>query len=189
MKKIQATLATFVISVFLAVPAIAETIHGKVVGISDGDTVTILDSAKTQYKIRLSGIDAPEKSPPFWNRSKEHLSALVFAKNIEVDWVKKDKYGRTIGKVIVNGRDANLEQLRAGLAWHYKAYQKEQRASERAQYADAETAARAKHVGLWHDPKPVAPWDFRHGARDANPTHWLKRECRAHAVDRASVRG
>lgn len=153
----------------LALPALAATLHGRVVSVSDGDTITVLDAANAQHKVRLSGIDAPEKSQPFGNRSKEHLSDLVFAKAVNVDWSKTDKYGRIVGKVIVNGQDANLEQLRAGLAWHYKAYQKEQPAGERTQYAEAEAAARAKRVGLWRDPRPVAPWDFRHGAGASAP--------------------
>ena len=94
----------------------AQTIEGKVVGISDGDTLTVLDAGRKQHKIRLSGIDAPEKAQPFGQRSKENLSQLVFGKHVVVDFGKTERYGRTAGKVVVDGVDANLEQVRAGLA-------------------------------------------------------------------------
>lgn len=141
-----------------------ETLQGKVVGISDGDTITVLDSSKTQHKIRLAGIDAPEKSQAFGDRSKQHLSDLVFGKNVAIDWNKTDKYGRTIGKVTVNGQDANLRQVQAGLAWHYKQYEKEQSVADRNSYSQAEIEARARRLGLWHDTAPIPPWDFRHGS-------------------------
>lgn len=133
----------------------AETINGKVVGVSDGDTVTVLDSSKTQHKIRLSGIDAPEKAQPYGQRSKEHLSQTVFGKQVAVESNKTDQYGRKVGKILVNGVDVNLEQVRAGMAWHYKAYAREQSATDRDTYARAEIAARAAGVGLWKDAKPT----------------------------------
>ena len=139
----------------------AETIAGKVVGVADGDTVTVLDATKTQHKIRLSGIDAPEKEQPFGKRSKENLSRLVFGKQVSVDATKTDRYGRSVGKIRVGGVDANLEQISAGLAWHYKKYEREQSAEDRGVYARAETAARAARVGLWRDATQVAPWDWR----------------------------
>lgn len=143
--------------------AFAETYTGRVVGVSDGDTITVLDSSNTQHKIRLAGIDAPEKSQAFGQRSKESLSASVFGKSVTIDSNKSDKYGREIGKVIVSGQDANLAQVRLGLAWHYKAYEKEQSTTDRAAYSQAETEARSRNVGLWQDAKPIPPWDFRHG--------------------------
>lgn len=143
-----------------------ETLQGKVIGISDGDTITVLDGSKTQHKIRLAGIDAPEKSQAFGERSKQHLSELVFGKIVTVDWNKTDKYGRTVGKVIVNGQDANLSQMQAGLAWHYKQYEKEQLPSDRSVYAQAEIDARVRKVGLWGDAAPTPPWDFRHHTVD-----------------------
>lgn len=141
-----------------------ETLQGKVVGISDGDTITVLDGSKTQHKIRLAGIDAPEKNQAFGELSKQHLSDLVFGKTVTVDWNKADKYGRTVGKVIVNGQDVNLRQVKAGLAWHYKQYEKEQSSPDRASYAQAEVDARARKVGLWYDTAPIPPWNFRHNS-------------------------
>lgn len=148
-----------------------DTLQGKVVGISDGDTITVLDSNKTQHKIRLAGIDAPEKAQPFGERSKLHLSELVFGKTITVDWNKTDRYGRTIGKVVVNGQDANLSQVQAGLAWHYKQYEKEQSASDRSSYAQAEIDAKALKVGLWRDAVATPPWEFRHHVVDNPARH------------------
>lgn len=94
----------------------ASVIEGRVVGVSDGDTVTVLDAGRRQHKFRLLGIDAPEKDQDFGERSKQSLSDLVFGKDVMVEYEKKDRYGRTLGKVVVGGRSANLEQVRAGLA-------------------------------------------------------------------------
>jgi Staphylococcal nuclease homologue len=94
-----------------------------VVGVADGDIITVLDANKVRPKIRLAGIDTPEKSQPFGNRSKESLSDLVLPKTVTVDTDKRDKYQRNVGKVLVDGVDANLEQIRRGMAWHCKAYQ------------------------------------------------------------------
>lgn len=143
--------------------ASAATIEGRVVGVADGDTITVLDASNTQHKIRLSGIDAPEKKQPFGNRSKESLSDLVFEKTVIVQTDKRDKYQREIGKVLVDGIDANLAQVKRGMAWHYKAYEREQSGRDRLVYADAENAARTAKLGLWSDSDPVPPWDFRHG--------------------------
>lgn len=139
----------------------AATIEGRVVGVADGDTITVLDADSVQHKIRLSGIDAPEKSQPFGNRSKQSLSDLVFSKAVTVDTDKRDKYKRNVGKVLVDGVDANLEQVKRGMAWHYKAYEREQSATDRKVYADAENEAKAARRGLWADTEPVPPWGFR----------------------------
>ena len=140
----------------------AATFEGRVVGVSDGDTITVLDSTNTQHKVRLSGIDAPEKKQAFGQRSKESLSDLVFDKPVTVDTDKQDRYGRKVGKVLVNGQDANLEQIRRGMAWHYKAYEREQPAIDRRAYSDAEDGAKDARRGFWADAEPVPPWDFRH---------------------------
>ena len=115
----------------------AAELTGLVVGVSDGDTITVLVD-KTPYKIRLAGIDAPESRQAFGQASKQHLSALVYKKPVTVLWVKKDRYGRTLGKVMVDGTDVCLEQIKAGVAWHYKRYASEQPAQDRADYAAAE---------------------------------------------------
>ena len=103
----------------------------------------------------------PKKKQAFGYRSKQSLSALVFNRQVQVEYNKKDKYGRTVGKIIVDGVDANLEQVKAGMAWHYKQYQKEQSVDDRSFYAQAEGQARAAGRGLWIDADPVPPWDWR----------------------------
>lgn len=151
----------FAASLLLVHASAADTLQGRVVGVSDGDTVTVLDDSNTQFKIRLMGIDAPEKKQAFGSRSKESLSALVFNKQVMVEYNKKDKYGRTVGKIIVDGVDANLEQIKAGMAWHYKKYEKEQSVDDRSIYAKAEDGARGEKRGLWFDSEPTPPWDWR----------------------------
>lgn len=155
-------------SLLVAIPSFADTLQGRVVGIADGDTVTVLDASNTQFKIRLMGIDAPEKKQAFGNKSKESLSALVFNKQVTVEYSKRDKYGRTVGKILVGGVDANLEQVRSGMAWHYKQYQKEQSVEDRSTYAQAEEKARIEKRGLWVDKEPIAPWDFRKEKKHKN---------------------
>ncbi len=142
----------------LACTAHAETITGWVVGVADGDTITVLDANKVQHKIRLSGIDAPEKKQAFGNRSKESLSDLAFDKTVNVETEKRDRYGRQIGKVLVNGRDVNLAQVERGMAWFYRQYQREQSPNDRRLYEAAEDAAKADKRGLWRDADPVSPW-------------------------------
>lgn len=144
----------------------AATLEGRVVGVADGDTITILDSSNTQYKIRLGGIDAPEKKQPFGNVSKKSLSDLVYGKFVTVDYNKQDRYGRTVGKVLVYGVDANLEQVKRGLAWFYKKYQNEQPLQDRLNYLHAQEAAEESKVGIWVETNPIAPWDFRKSKKE-----------------------
>lgn len=144
----------------------AGILTGKVVGVSDGDTITVLDETNTQHKIRLAGIDAPEKKQPFGNISKKSLSDLVFDKQVRVDWQKQDQYGRTVGKVLVNNQDANLIQIKRGMAWFYKKFQNELVLEDRLAYLRAQEEAESNKAGLWQDVEPVAPWDFRKSRRN-----------------------
>lgn len=155
------TTSALLVCSFFVVPALAESIIGRVVSVADGDTITVLDATQTQHKIRLAGVDAPEKNQAFGQRSKESLSELVFNQEVQVHTTKQDRYGREIGKVLVGGLDANLEQVKRGMAWHYKAYQREQSAQDRVAYSEAEKGALRGRVGLWRDEQPVPPWDFR----------------------------
>jgi endonuclease YncB( thermonuclease family) len=123
----------------------------------------VLDDAQRSYKIRLAGIDAPEGGQAFGDRSRQNLSDEVFGKQVAIEWSKRDRYGRIVGKVLRDGQDVCLEQVRIGMAWHYKYYQNEQSPEDRKQYADAENEARAARRGLWVDANPTPPWDFRHG--------------------------
>lgn len=165
MMKLMQGLVACLATIFLAVPAFAGAIGGVVVGVSDGDTITVLDAGKQQYKIRLSGIDAPEKSQPYGESSKESLSEMVFGKTVSITWDKQDRYGRTVGKINLGGQDINLEQVRRGMAWHYKAYIHEQPFEDQKNYGEAETAARVSRRGLWRDSTPTAPWDYRRKGR------------------------
>ncbi len=135
---------------------------GNVVGVADGDTITVLDADKVQHKVRLTGIDAPEKKQPFGNRAKQSLSDMVFNKTVTVETDKRDRYGRELGKVLAGGKDVNLEQVRTGFAWHYKAYERTQPVADRQAYADAENEAKAAKRGLWVDADPTPPWEWRH---------------------------
>ena len=150
----------------LACTANAEIVTGRVVGVADGDTITVLDADKVQHKIRLAGIDAPEKKQPFGNRSKESLSELTFDKTVAVETTKRDRYGRQVGKVLINGRDVNLVQVERGMAWFYRQYQREQSPNDRKLYEAAEDSAKAGKRGLWLEANPVPPWEFRHGKAD-----------------------
>jgi len=152
-----------IVAALLASPAAyADTLTGKVVGITDGDTLALLDATNTQHKIRLAGIDSPEKNQPFGQVCKQNLSDLAYNRTVQIDWNKKDRYGRVIGKVLVDSQDVNLEQIRRGCAWHYKKYQNEQSPEDRVSYARAEDGARASRVGLWGESGAVAPWEWRH---------------------------
>lgn len=143
----------------------ADVLQGRVVGVADGDTITVLDASNTQYKIRLAGIDAPEKQQPFGQVSKKSLSDLVYDKTVQVDWSKTDRYGRVVGKVLINDLDANLEQVKRGLAWHYSKYKKEQPFEDRLTYLHAQRDAKVAKLGLWVEPHHVAPWDWRKANR------------------------
>lgn len=134
---------------------------GKVVGIADGDTATVLDELNTQYKIRFLGIDAPEKAQAFGQKSKQSLSDLIFGKTVLVQVLKRDKYNREVAKILLDGKDINLQQVKDGFAWHYKEYQREQTADDRILYALAEEEARLAKRGLWFDAEPQTPSDFR----------------------------
>lgn len=149
----------------LTTAAHAETLTGRVVSIADGDTLTLLDASKTQHKIRLAGIDSPEKSQPFGQYCKKSLSDLAYNHVATVESNKLDRYGRAIGKVLINDQDVNLEQIRRGCGWHYKKYQNEQSLDDRLSYNNAEESARASKIGLWADQAPTSPWDWRQARR------------------------
>lgn len=128
---------------------------GTVVRVSDGDTIVVL-SAGQQHRVRLAGIDAPESHQAFGRRAKAHLSALAFGRTVRVSVLGKDRYGRLLGTVFVDGRtDLGLEQVRAGYAWHFTEY------SDDATLQAAEVAARRARLGLWGDASPIPPWEYR----------------------------
>ena len=142
---------------------------GKVINVADGDTITVVDDTNIHHKIRMAGIDAPEKRQAFGNVSKQSLVEQVAGQSVAVEWAKVDKYGRKVGKVLLAGLDCNLVQIKRGLAWHYKQYQREQSSIDQQSYAAAEIEARGAKVGLWRDADPVPPWEFRHRAKPQSP--------------------
>jgi endonuclease YncB( thermonuclease family) len=137
------------------IPSICLAWTGEVVGVADGDTITVLRD-RTPVKIRLYGIDCPEKGgQAFGNKAKRFTSEMVFKKRVEVKPVTQVRYGRTVAWVYVDGKNLCEELIKAGLAWHYKKYSSDRNLSE------LEIQARNKRVGLWSDPKAVPPWEYR----------------------------
>lgn len=131
-----------------------QSLAGKVVAITDGDTVKILVDEK-QVVIRLEGIDAPERKQPFGTKSREHLAELCHEKEARVVVTGKDRYQRTLGTVYVGELNCNEEMVKNGLAWHYKRFSKD------AELAKIEVEAREAKRGLWVDKEPVPPWEWR----------------------------
>ena len=127
----------------------------RVVGIHDGDSITVLSVEKKQIKIRLEGIDAPELKQAFGSRAKEHLSSLIMGKDVTLIVKGEDLYKRTLSKIFLGAQDVNLSMVRDGFAWHYSKYSKDKK------FAEAEADAKIKKKGLWIDLDPVAPWDYR----------------------------
>ena len=154
-------LLSFLLIFSVCTASASKILQGKVVSVADGDTITVLDAEKTQHKIRLQGIDAPEKAQAFGAKSKQALYEMVHGKTVQVSFEKSDKYGRILGKVLLDGQDICHQQIKAGLAWHYKKYQNQQPLADRDAYSASETAAKNEKLGLWSDPRPLAPWDFR----------------------------
>lgn len=153
---------------YSSLPYAAEILEGRVVGVHDGDTVTLLMAGNQQVKIRLAQIDAPESDQAFGQRSKESLSDMVFNKNIRVEKETIDKYGRTVGTIFVDGLDANREQIRRGMAWAYQKYMHDQ------SLLQVEDQARKSKVGLWSDANPMPPWEYRHGGKNNSVTNQVK---------------
>lgn len=147
------------------------SVTGRVVGVRDGDTATVLGADRKEYKFRLDGIDAPELKMDFGQKSKKSLSDLIFGKEVTIRFSKIDQYERYVGTIFVAETSANLEQIKAGMAWHYVKYRGEQSPADRKAYASAETKAKAAGRGLWAAPNPVPPWDYRQGEKAGAKTN------------------
>lgn len=155
-----------------------QRVDARVVGVQDGDTVTILAEGNARHRVRLAGIDAPELGQPFGRRARESLSELVFAQPVRVEWRKRDPFGRLVGTLWVAPPDAPcrgsaecpatldaaLMQLERGHAWWFRRYANEQPPEERVRYEAAEREAREQRLGLWRDRDPLAPWAWRRRA-------------------------
>jgi endonuclease YncB( thermonuclease family) len=132
---------------------------GEVVKIADGDTLTVLDESKTQHRIRLAGIDAPEKGQDFGTKARENLAAKVFRKTVRVEVIDVDRYRREVGRIFLGDRFINMEMVRDGFAWRYPQYDKPR------EFEEAENNAREQRRGLWADSDPVPPWEWRKAKR------------------------
>jgi micrococcal nuclease len=137
----------------------AGEIRGKIVSVSDGDTVTLLTKDKKQIKIRLAAVDCPEKHQDYGNVAKEFTSDFCFGKKVKVLTTGTDRNRRVIGFVYIKGKCLNKELLKMGLAWHYKKYNNDD------EYANLENEARANKIGLWSMKNPLEPWLFRKNAK------------------------
>jgi endonuclease YncB( thermonuclease family) len=153
-----ATVVVGLLTVWLV--AGAETLSGRVVGITDGDTITVL-VARQEIKVRLADVDAPESKQAFGTRSKQALSDLCFRKDARLDTQGKDRYGRTIATVYCAGKNANAEQVWQGMAWVFDRYAKPD-----SPLYGLQREARAARRGLWGDPQPVPPWEWRQERRE-----------------------
>jgi endonuclease YncB( thermonuclease family) len=161
---LRLALAAF-LALLLASAALGQelVVQGRCVAVTDGDTIKVLVGDNQLIRVRLSWIYAPERSQAFGQRSKEHLSELVFGRRVELYTHGLDQYGRTLAVVFVHGVDVNLEQVASGMAWVYERYIGELGADIQSRYKQAETDAREQRRGLWSDSQtPIPPWQWRH---------------------------
>jgi len=142
-----------------------EVLEGRVLYVADGDTVSIRTEKGREVRIRFLGIDAPELSQSCGRESKENLKKLVKGKNVRVDVSTEDRYGRVVGRVMLNGRDINLAQIESGYAWFYSHYARQMFRGDPAKYEKAQEYARNRKLGLWREKAPKEPWDYRAEAR------------------------
>lgn len=172
----------------------AITLRGRVVGVTDGDTITVLDDDNQQHTIRLAEIDAPERGQPWGNRSREVLSALVFNKTVSVQQTDTDRYDRIVARVFVDGEDVNRAMVEQGAAWAYRQYLTDETLIE------IEAEARRSRVGVWsmNEAQTVAPWLWRRGERvgvageassQAQPRTLMAPQSRAPAVSEGQADG
>lgn len=141
-------------ALLLALPLAAGAFEAKVVGIADGDTMTVL-RGREQIRVRLARIDAPEKKQAFGERARQSLPALCFGRIAEVTPEKKDRYGRTVARVSCQGQDVDQHQVQTGMAWVYRQFSKD------GALLALESQARAGRRGLWAKKEPVPPWEWR----------------------------
>jgi len=168
-------LGAFLGLVVAIAPIRAEELHGRIIGLADGDTATVLDADRAQHRVRIAGIDAPERGQPGAQRSKESLFALVYDQPVRVEWTSRDRLGQIVGKIWVASPDSpcrgkpdcpmtvdvGLAQITIGRAWWFRPSADGQSPEDRGRYEFAEQEARAKKAGFWRDGTAVPPWEWR----------------------------
>ena len=174
-KKIELGRFFFYLISVLILPSLSFAWQGKVVGISDGDTITVLHNNRGE-KVRLYGIDTPEKRQDFGNKAKQFTSNMVFGKSVEVEPVTKDRYGRTVGLVYINGQCLNEELIRAGFAWVYIQYCKKAICTD---WRRLEATAKTNKNGLWSHTNPMPPWEHRHSKSRSFHTDYTRQAIKA----------
>ena len=168
MKSIIFFTNAFVIIFILSIFSVRADFTAKVLRVVDGDTVHVEDEAGKKFKVRLTGIDAPEKNQSYGLASTYHLRELLLNKIVFLKSKPRkgmpysvDRYNRVLAKIILDGRDVNLSQVLSGYAWHFKRYQKQQTPKDRELYSQAEIDAKKNELGLWGEKNPIAPWKWR----------------------------
>jgi endonuclease YncB( thermonuclease family) len=168
MKRIIFFTYAVVITFTLNINFVRADFTAKVLRVVDGDTVHVEDEAGKKFKVRLTGIDAPEKNQSYGLASTYHLRELLLNKVVFLKSKPRkgmpysvDRYKRVLAKIILDGRDVNLSQVLSGYAWHFKRYQKQQTLKDRELYSQAEIDAKKNELGLWGEKKPIAPWKWR----------------------------
>lgn len=159
MKKL--ILASILASLIHLCPVQAASLSGHVVRVPDGDTITIVDRANQKHRVRFLGIDAPEKNQAEGVACGRKLYDKIYGEAVQVDYAKKDQYGRILGTVYFGERNMNLEQVSEGCAWYYRHYARDVPRALRRAYSEAEREASSKRLGLWSRPNPIPPWEFR----------------------------
>lgn len=159
-----------VVCCVVAPMAQAESLRARVVSVTDGDTVTVVTPTKKRMKVRLGGIDAPDKKQPFGKAAKAALSDLVKGRDVDLIGSKPDRHEPFVAKVMHEGRDVNLELLRMGLAWCHVKFPEEQSAEDGEVYAAAESDARDSGLRLWSDFGATPPWEWKEPARAPSRT-------------------
>ena len=173
MRGVGVSIKILILPILFCMPVYAD-LSGRVVAVTDGDSIVVMDAHNTLHKVRLKGIDAPEKGQPFGRQSKAYLASLVSGKDVLVESEESDQYGRVLAKVWVQpagcprcGKtlDANYAQLVAGMAWWYRYFAKQQSEQDRGRYESAEFEAKARRLGLWAQPNPITPYNWRKSRR------------------------
>ncbi len=164
----------------IAVPSIGMAWSGKVVSVSDGDTIKVLHDGKVE-KIRLYGIDTPEKAQDFGQKAKALTSSLVAGRNVEVQQKDVDRYGRIVGLVTIDGRNLNELIVRNGYAWVYRQYCQEKFCAD---WIKTEATAKQLKKGMWSDPHIIPPWEWRHQGKQKSA---YRQQSTAETGQRANV--